>query len=117
MRQVRINLGQYPPLRASQRERQRGDEAWRKPGSILQWLGRIALDRALEQLQRELVGEQFLERQATLRRVCAGRQFLKARAHRWVVHEAQRLHERGEMEPLHDAARQQVRGTACGKLV
>ena len=67
------DFGEHARLRAGQREGQRRDEAAaraaprpraRSAGSRCQ--------RALAQLQRQMVGEQFLEREAPLRRVPTG---------------------------------------------
>ena len=65
---------EHAALRAGQRGGQRGDECRRQAGRIAQGLGRFPLHALLELLQRELVSQQFLEGQPSLRRMTSGRQ-------------------------------------------
>ena len=61
--------------------------------------------------------EQFLEGQPALGWIEAHRQLFQAGAYRRVVHELQRLHQRGKLQGIHDTPGQQVRGTTVLQLL
>ena len=72
--QVVLHLVEHALLRAGEREGQRCDEAARQVLRVAQGRRRLALDALLQLLQRELVRQQFLEGQATLRGMAPGGQ-------------------------------------------
>ena len=68
----RVDFAQRARLRAGERERQRGEEARRELRRVGERAGRIGLEAALAQLQREVMRQQLLEGEPPLRRVAPG---------------------------------------------
>ena len=86
-REIAIDFGEHAPLRGGQRERQRFHEAAFERRRVREAFRRIRLDFLSQLAQRELVREQFFEREPALRGMAAAQQFIELRiARRSVQH-------------------------------
>ena len=107
-REVGGDFAEHAFLGAGQRERQAGTQAGKQGVRRCDRIGRIAANFLAQQAQRQLVREQFLERQPALRRVAARGEQLDIGAGRRPVHIGQRLDQGRQLEFGQQARRQVV---------
>src|SRR5205807_1682929 len=111
LRRVRAGLGPGEP------ERQRPKEAPCESWVVGERPGRVGLERALAELQGEVVREQLLEGQAPLCRVAAGGELGEARLARRVVKVDERFLERRQARRQGGGSRQPVAQRRALELV
>jgi hypothetical protein len=94
--QIVFDLDQHPLLRLRHAKRQRGEQAGLEGTCRTQWPTGIALYALAQQFERKLMGEQFFERQATLRRMPPAEQQFHRGVGRRPMHIAQRVAQGGQ---------------------
>src|ERR1019366_6872994 len=95
-REIPLDIAQHAPLRLGRLKRQRGQQPRFQRAVARQGPPRVALYPLPKQFERQLVGQQFLEREAPLRRVTPFEQQIHRRIRRWPVHVLQRFAQRGQ---------------------
>ncbi len=106
--EVGFDFRERPALRPGQPKRQRREQLLLQLAAAGERPARIALHAPPQQLQRQLVREQFLEREPALRRVATLEQGLDRRVRGRPVHDAQGLAERGQMLVREHGRRQPI---------
>ena len=90
-REISLDIPERARLGAGQSKRQRRDEPPCQPLAVGERPGRVGLRRPLAQLERQVMRQQLLEREAPLRGVAAGGELRLLRFARRRVHVSQRI--------------------------
>jgi hypothetical protein len=114
--EVGVGIGKSRRLRAGEREGQGREKALREARLILKWRRRIGPEGALAEFQRQVMGEQLLECEPSLRRMAAGGELDEPCAARWRVQILERLPQRGHSRRELQFCRQEVRGSGVLEL-
>jgi len=110
--EILVRIAQRARLGARERERQRLEEPAREPLAIGQRPGGVGFQRALSQPERQVVRQQFLEREPPLRRVTTGGELGELRLARRPVQVVERFAERGQARRQDGCGGSQSRSTA-----
>ena len=107
--QIGLDLAERFLLATGQCERQRSQEAVAQFGAAGQRNGRAGPVTQPDFSEAQVMGEHFLERQAPLARMCAGRQFVQVGIRRRPMQRTDRRREVGQARPGREFGRYPVR--------
>ena len=114
--QVTYRFGADARLRCGRRKWQRSEESLAQVAIAAQHGGGLRAQAIAQLLERQMLGEQFLECQALLRRVHAEGELAQIGVGWWPVDIEQRIAQRVELVAAAQRCRQQLEGFVLGQL-